>query len=348
MTPHLKYILYCTFALLASGCDVHEFPDASSGSDSNTDVVLHLDYSLELPPYKEIGYAPSTGRADGSVPDRRYIVTWYHVGSRDEVEAEPAGNLIFTKPADEEPNQDFLLSLPADRYLVMVWTDYVSSGETTDLYYDTSVAGYVTVGIPYCGNNDFRDAFRGRVMLDLTSGPHDVTVAMERPLGKYRLVATDFDIFLSRAEEFARSHWERSRAGNPLSAPSEMPPVNLSDYRVEVSYPVYMPHVFDLLNNRPCDSRTGVKFHGSIRRVSQKEAELGFDYVFVNGKELKVTVKVDIYDPNGTNISSSGAIDLPLIRSGLTTVRGEFLTSKASGGVGINPGFDNDINIIIP
>lgn len=167
-------------------------------------------------------------------------------------------------------------------------------------------------------------------------------------MGKYRFIATDFDRFLTRAEEMARAEWEESRALDPESAPSQMPAVNVNDYKVVMRYPGFMPHVFNMFTNRPADSRTGVTYPGRILRINDQEAELGFDYVFVNGKEAPVTVAVDIYDKKNNLIGSSGAIDVPLMRSMLTTVKGDFLTSKASGGVGVNPDFDGEFNIILP
>ena len=43
-------------------------------------------------------------------------------------------------------------------------------------------------------------------------------------------------------------------------------------------------------------------------------------------------------------LSSTDPIDVPLERSKLTIVRGPFLTTQASGGVGIDPGFDGEWN----
>ena len=41
-------------------------------------------------------------------------------------------------------------------------------------------------------------------------------------------------------------------------------------------------------------------------------------------------------------------IDLPIVRGKLTTIRDEFLTRDYAPGIGIDPGFDGDINITIP
>jgi hypothetical protein len=53
-----------------------------------------------------------------------------------------------------------------------------------------------------------------------------------------------------------------------------------------------------------------------------------------------VHVVIEVFDKDNVSVSCTEPIPVPMVRSKLTTVRGEFLTSQASGGVGINPGFD--------
>lgn len=78
--------------------------------------------------------------------------------------------------------------------------------------------------------------------------------------------------------------------------------------------------------------------------IIKDNAELGFDYVFVNGHESSVTVSVEIYDRDGTLLSRSQPISVPLVRNKVTIVRGKFLTVKAEGGVSIDADFDGEYN----
>ena len=89
-----------------------------------------------------------------------------------------------------------------------------------------------------------------------------------------------------------------------------------------------------------------VSYDGSITQLDDGEALLSFDYVMVNGHESSIPVAVEIYDGK-TLIANTGAINVPIVRNRLTTVRGKFLTSRANEGVGIDPGFDGDFNIEI-
>ena len=95
------------------------------------------------------------------------------------------------------------------------------------------------------------------------------------------------------------------------------------------------------------DSATGMSYEARIDILNDSEARLGFDYVMVNGHESSVAVALEIYDPDGTLIGRVSPVDVSTKRSRNTVVKGRFLTSKATGGVGINPGFDGEFNIEI-
>jgi hypothetical protein len=77
-------------------------------------------------------------------------------------------------------------------------------------------------------------------------------------------------------------------------------------------------------------------------RLSKTEMLLGYDYIFVNGIETTLNIQVEVYDKDNNLMSKSNPVNVPVKRSMLTDVRGEFLTSKATGGVAINPSFDGD------
>ena len=99
--------------------------------------------------------------------------------------------------------------------------------------------------------------------------------------------------------------------------------------------------------NRPADSWTGVIYDSTIRAVNDDEAEVAFDYVFVNGSETAVTVAMEVYDLDDNLLARIPAFDVPLKRSKLTIVKGDFLTTRAGGEIGISPDFEGDFNIEI-
>ena len=79
--------------------------------------------------------------------------------------------------------------------------------------------------------------------------------------------------------------------------------------------------------------------------LNDNEAVVGFDLFFINGLQSTIRVALDIYDPDGERIAGFPSLDVPVWLSTITLVKGNFLTTKASGGVGIDPGFDGEFNI---
>ena len=91
-----------------------------------------------------------------------------------------------------------------------------------------------------------------------------------------------------------------------------------------------------------------MRFHSKLERISDTEAEMGFDYILVNGTESSIIVAVGLFDKEGNQLSMTTDIEVPIVRSKLTTVRGSFLMQEAGGGVYVDSSYDGDINIIIP
>ncbi len=163
------------------------------------------------------------------------------------------------------------------------------------------------------------------------------TVSLERPLAKCQFIATDLEEFIKREELRLSSKGEDEE---PRS-------VNPADYRVVFYYTGFMPCTFNAFTNNPIDSWTNVSFDGNMIPLENHESELGFDYVLVNGAETKVNVVAEVYYKTGELLSRTKTVEVPLVRSKLTVVRGPFLTSMATGGVDIDTDYDGDINIFI-
>lgn len=137
-------------------------------------------------------------------------------------------------------------------------------------------------------------------------------------------------------------------SGKSLSDTSVFSGISLRDYRIVIKYPAYMPSTYNIITDRPTDSSMGQWFEGKIEMLDDGNAELGFDYVFVNGSEASVQLAMEIYPLNGKSaVATTGTMTIPLMRGKLTEVRGKFLTTKTSEGIGIIPGFDGEFNIEI-
>lgn len=341
----LKYVAGMLAVLAVCSCKVHEFPDEDAPEEGNVPFVLHLSYETELPPFKEIIYETRAGQT----ADTRYIVCAYRADNNGQFGREEDFRYATTKTGIDVLDNDFRLMLEPGKYRFIVWTDYVNSGSASDNFY---AAGnfeeiILTHRSDYVGNTDLRDAFRGTV--DATvSGNGEATVTMQRPLAKFRFVSTDFEEFLTRVLlQMAQKEAEKAAEAGLQAPANEIPDsraIDLNAYRVVFRYSGFMPCSINMFTNRPADAWTGIWFEGGLSRLSDTEAELGFDYVFVNGTESSVSTMVEVYNADGTKVSSAGPIEVPLKRSMLTTVRGKFLTTMADGNIGIDPDFEGDYN----
>lgn len=354
----------CTLALLlvAAACDVHEFPEnGGEGGSDRVPFVLNLDFTgtMEMGFHKEIDYSkqstslqPLSADAEQQVCDVRYTVHAYRVDANGNTASTPDTVITHTKQDISNLNYSMVIPLEKGTYKFLVWADYVTHGTTDDLYY--RVADFKAVTYPsadgYVGCDDYRDAFRGEKDAAVTAAVNadgtapSATVVMERPLAKFKFISTDLDEFLTLIAK--RSHGKSAPQSRQelLDAISR---INVADYKVVFRYAGFMPCSFNVWTNKPNDSWTGIHFNGRMEKLSDTESQLGFDYVMVNGKESTVAVAVYIYDRDGILLSNSDPIDVPLKRNKLTVVRGRFLLSRASGGVGISNKFDGEYDYVV-
>ena len=122
---------------------------------------------------------------------------------------------------------------------------------------------------------------------------------------------------------------------------------DLEGCTVVFKYNGFMPSAYNVHSCGTTDSGAGYQFSSRIHKLDENEAELGFDYVFVNGTRTNITVQIAIYDKAGTQLSITESIEIPLMRNHHTILRGSFLMQDAQGGVNIDPGYDGDHNLIL-
>ena len=343
------------------GCDVHEFPEV------HNDLIpfeLHLNFDTEMPFHKEITYTRS---GDGSTKaplvrhDFRYIINAYRT---DNVKGENRiadTTFVFTRAEFEELNYTAHIELREGTYDLRVWCDYVDAGSTEDKYYDTSDFSNIMLASEenHAGSNDYRDAFRGNVSATVTdpTGYSDAiintinntaTVEMSRPMGKFEFVSTDVEAFLTRVLQAMKEQGLLMTPFEDLTFEQIIQNVNLEDFEVVFCYEQFMPCSFNLFTDKAATSWMKTKFKSKMLRTNNNEMMLGSDFVFVNPTGTTLDISVAVYNKQGEQMSLSRPVPVPIMRSKLTTVKGEFLTSKATGGVSINPGYDGpDFNIPI-
>ena len=365
----LRSVISLVCALLCiTSCAVHEWPEPTPA-----DVIVNLDFDTQMPQYKVLNEEGTRASHDGRDYDIRYTIAAYRLLQDGSYAEEPFLLKVFSKDEIEELNATFRFSIDEGSYRFYVWTDFVLAGTQGDYFYNTTNFRRISLQGTHEGNNDFRDAFSGSADLKVIrrgskETPSTVTVQMRRPLAKFEFITTDLQEFITKtieamirkeeAEAAAKAGETKSEGGdNPKDiTPTESdtktgdtktPVVDLEKYTVVFFYSGYMPNAYNMMEGKPCDSATGVKFSSAISTIDNHDARLGFDYVFVNGEESSVMVTVALYDEEGTQLSISRQIEVPIKRSMLTTVRGSFLMQNTGGGVAIDPGFEDEFNIYI-
>ena len=362
----LRCIWLCVMLLLTfAGCDVHEFPEERI---DKIPFQLHLDFNTEMPLYEEIDYTRNGDTETMGVAvrhDVRYIINAYRTDNARGENRVADATFVFTKSDISDLNYTANLLLQEGTYDFKVWADYVDANKDTDKYYDTRDFSEIILANKeeHSGSNDYRDAFRGYVTATVTNPAYytgsivasidnQATAEMMRPMGKFKFISTDVEIFLSRV---AKKMQEQGLLPNISAAVGTRPyyeqllqSINIGDFYVVFRYNAFMPCSFNMFTDKPADSWTGMSFVSPMHIEGDYEMNLGYDYVFVNGSETTMSISLEVYNKNGELMSSSNPVNVPIARSKLTVVRGEFLTSKASGGVSINPGYEGpDYNIEI-
>lgn len=365
---HFISVLATAAAVLASAvsCAVHEWP-----VDTPADVELRLDFNTDMPQFMVLNTGGTRASHDGADYCIRYVVEAYRFLPDGSVSDTPHGRWTFTKGDLTDLNSTVRFSIDEGEYRFHVWTDFVGRGTSDDFFYSTGNFRRVTLLGTHEGNNDYRDAFVGSADLTVRrlgsrQTPSSVTVPMERPLAKFEFVTTDLQEFITKTVDAMLRKEAESRTddaaegtgadgtkggdsdgGTKGDGSTKSPIVDLNKFRVMFYYSGYMPCAFNVMENKPCDSATGVRFSSTITAIDSHEARLGFDYVFVNGRESSVMVTVGLFDEDGVQLSMSNPIEVPIKRSMLTVVKGSFLMQNTGGGVAIDPGFDGEYNIVL-
>lgn len=327
--------------IFASSC-VHEWPEIPEGRK----VTLHIHHELpwDLFEWTRSKYSSGTRSENLNALAARYIIGIYPAGSGTEI---PYRKWTVYRTDITRADFDLELEVPVGSWDLRIWTDNASSSTGLSPYYDASDFSAISYADPFVGSDEYKDAFAGVITVDVPQtntedwGETEYDMELRRPLTAFAFIATDLKDFVEQ---------EITRTRGPLALevpPANLPPISLSDYEVRIRYTGFLPAVYHHFTDRPIDSYTGVSFSAKASRLNDEEALLGHDFVFINGGESTVRAELNLYHMDGSHIATVASFDVPVKRNRCTIVRGEFLTSKATGSTGIDPGFDGDFNIKI-
>lgn len=384
---NILLLLLVVLGITSCDATIHEYPKEEEKKNMIMPIILNLDFDTALPLYQVIETATrSRAELSDEMFDLRYKVNVYPAVSVRQFSDNIAASFTFTKA--DVGNWDFSteIELEEGTYKFVVWADYVNAGETTDKYYDTSDFTRISIIGDIPGSNDYRDAFAGDIITTITRDTENiVTVNMVRPMAKYRFVSIDLESFISRMTAMKLKEMQQRNEETKGNENSDTPnnpdsgsdsnggdatgedtksedtkgedddtkgdtkvTIDLDDYYAVFHYPKYVNISYNAVEGRPATPGNNLSYRSKIRKINDSEAEIGFDYVFVNGASTEVEISIEIFQNDGTNVAGVKSDLYPIVRSKLTEIRGKFLTSQADGGVGINPDFDGGWDIVIP
>lgn len=338
-----------------TSCDVHQFPELTNEppepvipdnpnkpeETKKSTISLNLQYFTDFT-YRNHVYDSKTGsvklssQADGDTydnlnnilpgtPMKVTVQVHKNNSSRELVISE-----TFINELEDNYNCDLELEVPSGHdYIITAW-GHLLDNTGVAFYDDSDFNSIKLIKETYCGNDDTRDAFRGRLNLNIKDESSvSGTIPMRRPMGKMEFIATGLK------EYFGDIDNKGTRASVE------------EGYIVEISYPAYYPSAYTAMDDRLENSSTGYSFKNSFPEFNgQDEMSLGFDYIMINDtEEGAVQTQLAIYTATGEKVASTGTLTIPIQRDYHTVIRGNFLEGNNGGGIGIDPDFDGDFNI---
>jgi len=329
-------MLKCFFALMVAGLVLtackRETPDTCI-----RDLELKLQFSLDF--YRDTIITTYSGQwADY---DMRFIVDVYP----DNVSVDPAtpaslrlGRWVQTMAAPPRGAHEVTINMPMPERKVnlLIWADFVRKGTQTDLHYNTTNLGQVLVIRPYANGLNPKDAFTAKYELNppqLPGIPGVLTVPLETPFAKYKIISGDVQKYISEH------------------------PTPVQNLTSRVSYHLWIPFGYNVYSGEVNAAAEQIVYTSPMSEIKADSVVVASDYIFVsksaagsiNGASANYDAQVllNLVVGNGGTITGVNDIAIPLRRGWMTIVKGDFLTVKTAG-IGVDPNFDDEIIIILP
>ncbi len=350
---HIAVLFVLLFALASCDKTIHEYPGTNNIQltvECSVDLA-HPEHFVTVECDAENGtsYVVRT-QSIGPLGTRftepvclRYIIDLYRVTASHSTFVER--RVCFADVDDRNPQAIETFDVYAAEYKVLIWCDYVQDDVRESWYYQTDDLRKILYSdIEVVDNND-KDAFTNAIDVDLKEyyymeGDFHIVkqVDLERPKGRYKCITTDIRDYLKSDDD-------------------------VQEITSVITYTQYVSAGYNVEDQKPNyfePTRTYVTHIDTSAQESYDEdgnLELCYDYVFVNGKQTNVKINFYFYKGRptineqtgevvGEEISHWSGIVVPLKRNMETVVEGRMLTTSfGTGGIGIDPGFEDEIVI---
>ncbi len=337
MRRYIKILYAILLAMAITACkEVLEYPASNVEPVDPTLVNLDVDIEISISSYLEFQLYAAETKSESS--NSYYLRTIIELYDQDDMTEPTTTQTLYTPYSDiENLSIAFTEDLKAKKYTLAVWCDIVEEdGGGDNFFYTGSTLSQIKYIEPYVGNTELKSAFSDVVEIDLTPyadrwyGVYECNIELERPQAMFEIISTDLEKFLDEQ-------------GDSINSDTDF-----NNYTVMVSYDGYMPYGYNVLTEKPNEAQQGISYMTNLEILSATEARLAFDQVFVNHTESGVNVSLVVYDENGDIVAEIASQAITINRNMKTVVTGEFLTSDYVPGIGIDPSFDGEYNIVIP
>lgn len=349
-----KIPLFVAIVLLStilSACSIYSEPNPDCVPECN--VTLQLDFSHDFPLYDHFVFSRSD--TDSPIAVRRFIVNAYPILSNGQLDTSSYKHIVVDGSSYPVDDTVYLnVELPCRYCRVYVWEDY-GDENLKDLYYDTTDFANISFIGEYSGNNEKRIVFVGNTDVDLSSlvegSKTTVPILLSSPMARIEIRTNDLEHFIADVNSRYNSRTDIDKV--IVIDPDDIQDDNkfsADDFIIYVRYVSYFPSVYSVFDGKPVDASVNIGFESKIYPLNDKDALLGFDYIYVNGDISSITAVIDVYEKNpdgsiGANLGSSPSISIPIAVGMETTVESDFLTTHGSGNVSIDPSYDDDVYI---
>lgn len=206
-------------------------------------------------------------------------------------------------------------NLPPGKYTFVGWSDPVPDYSDKSYFFYTDEFSEIMLRhkYDYSGNDLGKMAFRNQSDIRVAYNTKKTDMVLQPAMGRYRLVATDTADFIPGKVLISY---------NKVPASLEGKSGRISGYWSDVSF---------------------------ISSVN--ENELAFDHVLAHDEETLVELCVEIYDDRDNLRARVRKVTVPVVKGGITTLRGNFFSTlqlekgQNQDGITIDPNFEETVEI---
>lgn len=326
-------------AFMPLGACVHEYPGEGKEIDpTEIDLTIRLETTPSITETSEIA------KYDALPKYLYFVVELYE----DDFQSEPVMRRTTgaLRKGDGSAAIDLTVPVHAGKYRLAAFAAACYDIDSDGCMYDLTDLGNVVFKDEYEGSTELKECYALNMDIDLELpegtwfAEQTVTGRMESPLGRLEIISEDVADFVTRIGE------RSSASESVMKGPEE----DLwRQYGLQWVYSFYYPVGYNVMTGYPNKTEQNVSFDTDIYLINDSEVLMGYDYVFVNGEDIDINLSLVLYgSQSGEIINTYSGVNATVYKGRTTTVRGDFLTTSQGAGIGIDPGFDGDINIVIP